>query len=354
MLALTTAGAPANAQAANPETVKLERPAARPMVLAYYYPWYKKGDWSRHGYVGTPLLGKYGTDEPEVAKQHIDWAHEGGIDAFVVSWWGPKHMAARHMKAGLLKAPNIDKIRFTFIYESFGRLDAADGERDSHIDFAKPAVLKQFTDDMAHLSDTYFSHPSYLKMKGRPVVVIYLTRTFQNFERKHIEKMQKAIGVDLHLIADEAFIHAQSDPKTARNVFDDKGQPLFDAYTAYNMFEDANVHEGESAQAFMQREAKPVFEKWAAATIFHPHVMPSYHDFRGHKVLSGGVKGWLKQLDDAKNLPMPKGAQSQRMIFITSFNEWWEGTTIEPAQEYGSSYLKSLRRWVDLPINPSP
>ena len=30
----------------------------RPLVLAYYYPWYVKGDWSRHKYVGTPKLGE--------------------------------------------------------------------------------------------------------------------------------------------------------------------------------------------------------------------------------------------------------------------------------------------------------
>ena len=29
--------------------------SGRDLVLAYYYPWYIKGDWSRHGYDGGAL-----------------------------------------------------------------------------------------------------------------------------------------------------------------------------------------------------------------------------------------------------------------------------------------------------------
>ena len=40
------------------------------LLLAYYYPWYLQDDWSRHGYTGTPVLGKYGTDNPRTAARH--------------------------------------------------------------------------------------------------------------------------------------------------------------------------------------------------------------------------------------------------------------------------------------------
>jgi hypothetical protein len=67
-------------------------------------------------------LGKYGTDDPAVAEQHIRWAKEGGIDALVVSWWGPDDLTARHIDRGFLKAKNLDEIRYAVIYESTGRL----------------------------------------------------------------------------------------------------------------------------------------------------------------------------------------------------------------------------------------
>lgn len=319
---------------------------ARPLVLAYYYPWYLKGDWSRHQFVGTPKLGKYGTDDPSVAEQHIKWAHEGGIDALVVSWWGPDHLAAEHTKHGLFKARNLEAIRFAIIYESLGRLDALDGVRNSVIDFAQPAVARQFAEDFKHLGEQFFQHPRYLKVGDRPVVVLYVSRTYRNFQPQHIRAAEKAAGADLFLIADEPFFGEQQDPKTARHGLRD-GRPIFDAYTTYNMFENGRVRQGDAAASYMRREAYPVFERWAGSTVFYPNVMPSYHDFRGNRPLAGGAEGFRSQLKAAlaiKNPPeMP---DAPRMIFITSFNEWWEGTTIEPAEEYGVSYLETLAETV--------
>ena len=34
-------------------------------------------------------------------------------------------------------------------------------------------------------------------------------------------------------------------------------------------------------------------------------------------------------------------------IFITSWNEWWETTQIEPSESYGDLYLQITREYVD-------
>ena len=82
------------------------------------------------------------------------------------------------MATGLLQASNLDQIRFFIHYESFSRLDKADGIIDFSVDFIVPALMDTFIADFQHLKTTYFGQEQYMKLKdGRPVVTLYVTRT---------------------------------------------------------------------------------------------------------------------------------------------------------------------------------
>ena len=125
------------------------------LFLAFYYPWYVAGTdrWSQYGQDIHPLLGQYGSDQISVAERHIDMAVRGGIDCFVVSWGKQVSKPASNILNATLKASNIDKIKFTMLYESKSALPA-DG------DFANGAMDK-FVSDMIFFRETYFDHPSY-------------------------------------------------------------------------------------------------------------------------------------------------------------------------------------------------
>jgi len=317
--------------------------AAEPtQVMAYYYPWYIEGDWSRHSYAGTPQLGTYGTDKPATVAKHIDWMADHGIDGVFVSWWGTNDITCTHFESGFLNATNLERTTFAFLYEPLGLLDLEDGKKDSTADFAHPAVAEKFTADLKLLKRRYLDHPRYLRREGKPVLGIYLTRVFKNFTKAHLERVEAAIDTDLYIIADEVFFWDQSSPETARN-----NAKLFDAYTAYNMFENAKVKPGESALSYQSREAFPIFRRWAKEAAFIPGIFPSYRDFRGHEPLSGTPADFATLLDAAAAIastgPGPGSDKAPPMVLLTSFNEWWEGTTIEPAAEYGTAYLEVIR-----------
>mmetsp|Transcript_19327 Transcript_19327/g.29792 ORF Transcript_19327/g.29792 Transcript_19327/m.29792 type:complete len:439 (+) Transcript_19327:124-1440(+) len=197
------------------------------MILAYYYPWYNRDDWSRHGYQDEPLLGKYGTDEPAIAEQHNEWANRAGIDAWVVSYNSDSSLTAPHFAESMLKVNNIDKMKLCMLYETLSALPTYDFE-DGTI------ALDSVIGSMIHIRDTYFDHPSYLKINGRPVVVLYVTRRWENFEPDMLDVMKKAIGVDVFYIADEPFYRWQKYVDEAWNGVKD-GKPVFEAYTTYNM-----------------------------------------------------------------------------------------------------------------------
>ncbi|MEM7455022.1 MAG: GDSL-type esterase/lipase family protein [Planctomycetota bacterium] len=309
-------------------------------VGVYYYPWYIEGDWSRHEYEGTPELGEYGTDSPQVAETQIDWCADSGIDSFFVSWWGEDDICARHMRDGLLEASNLERIKFAFIYESIGRLDRLDGEVDTQIDFSNPAVLETMKTDFKLIVDNYFDHPQYLKFGDRPVIAIYLTRTFRNFTPADMDAVRDHSGVDVYVIADEAFFGRQKSPETAVNT-----TGCFDAVTAYNMLENPRAVDNESALEYLMQHAFPVFDTWSQQVDFIPGVFPSYRDFRGNKRLTGTPEEFEAMLTESLRYSSTSSRDVPRTILVTSFNEWWEGTTIEPAEEYGFGYLEAIHRF---------
>lgn len=107
------------------------------------------------------------------------------------------------------------------------------------------------------------------------------------------------------------------------------------------MFEDKRVVDGETATDYQLREAMPIWKRWAEQVPLYPNVMAQYYDFRGHKPLMGNSDDFQKQLREVACLPQnnvnqkPTSTPNSHIMFITSFNEWWEGTQIEP--EDGSS-----------------
>ena len=63
--------------------------------------------------------------ENRTLSEYIDWAADHGISGFFLSWWGKDSLTDKHLRAGLLKASNLKRIRFAIYYESMGRLDPA-------------------------------------------------------------------------------------------------------------------------------------------------------------------------------------------------------------------------------------
>ena len=148
---------------------------------AYYYVWYDAAEW-RKGYLGDklappirPFLGEYSSADPRVAAQHVAWASEYGIDFFAVSWAGRGSPADRYLEAGLLAAPNVGDIRFAILYESLLAL----GHRDHRVDF-DDATTGRFVSDLDYLARRYLSHPRYLTLDGRPVLFLYVTRSWRS------------------------------------------------------------------------------------------------------------------------------------------------------------------------------
>lgn len=323
----------------------------RLLVGAYYYIWYPNN--FRHGYLREKLrpvqditLGQYSSQDPETARRHIAWASRYGIDFFAVDWWPTRPAQNQALSLGLLQAPNLGDIKFCIFHETW---DLVFRPHDGHSVFGGEAT-ERFREDIRNIAAAFFDHPNYLKIDGRPVIILYLTRTFSGLYAEAMDLMRRdliAMGYNPYVIADEVYWEVIS---TSTDRLVEEPQPdrmrLFDALTAYNMHDEQlkDEHRGYAAgNSYLADVADKYREYYDAARAlgiaFAPGVLPGFND-RGPRLGYDHFVTPRRMYHDAPEGSFYEQSIDQtvtpfldpnlNMALITSWNEWNEDTSIEP------------------------
>lgn len=307
--------------------------ADAPVVGAYYYPWYGvndrplEHDWDhvmrrKLAPPQAPLVGLYRSDDPKVISQHIEQSKRAGIDFWAVSWWGPDTATDRTIREAILKHPDAAQLRYAILYEATGRLGSFDHPHYRHL-----------VDDFAYLERTYFSDPNYLHVDGKPVVFIYLTREyFRNRGHEELAALRKRVK-NVFIVGDDVF-GGEYRPEWAKQ---------FDAVTSYDVYgQSTSQHQAttKAVEALASNYANARRVANSVGTAFIPAVAPGYNDTAERP----GHPGTARYLIDDPNskegdlfrtmirqaaLPHLDPACG-RLMMITSFNEWYEDSQIEP------------------------
>lgn len=328
----------------------------RYLVGAYYYLWFP-GNF-RHGFLRArldppqePALGFYRSADPSVAAQHIAWAAPNGIDFFAVDWWPTRPEQNAALADAFLQAPNIGDIKFCVFYESW----ALGFNKDWGATVFDDAKRRQFVDDVVAIADRFFGHPSYLRVGGRPVLMLYLTRTFAGEFAEALRDARRALkqrGHDMFLVGDEIFWNVTPAVRTGTPhplVAEPQVRRLraFDAITSYNMYEGARQeHRGYGARSAFLGDVARQFEAYRDAAegrvYFVPGLIPGYNDRGVRRVMDhfavprqwdrgDGEGSFLARAFD--RIGFPFADPRLNMILLTSWNEWNEDTAIEPLAE---------------------
>jgi glycoprotein endo-alpha-1,2-mannosidase len=323
------------------------------LVGAYYYLWFPD-NFQKRGYLRkflqppqTPILGVYDSSDPAVAEQHIAWCSRYGIDFLVVDWWPNRPRQNKILDEGFLRAENIDDIKWCIFYET----QSLGMNRATGSIIWTDERIERLSSDLLELSVRYFDHPGYLKIAGRPVIYLYLTRNFTGKARAAIEKVRSVLntrGIDPFIIADELFWSVTVDGGGTFSGWTETPQArriaLFDGITTYNIYETFKTHhQGYAAGSGYLSEVEEIYRRYrdicGEEIIFVPNIIPGYNDRAlrpraDHYVIprqweEGGASGsFFSELFDRLGLAYidPKVP----IVMITSWNEWNEDTAIEP------------------------
>ncbi len=300
-------------------------------IGVYYYPWYFNdfhgGQYLRRHLVPPqePNLGQYNDRDESIIKQHLSWSRYAGINLWVTSWWGPGSREDVTILNSILQHPDLGDFKIALFYETEGRTS-------SFTDYSSLGT------DITYLTEHYFGHPNYMKIDGKPVLFIYLTRVLsaRGTLQKSLDTIRKAASdanFSLYIVGDYVF---GSPPNVPGDI------SLLDGVTNYDVYGsmDATGYATQTkVDLYFANQASWKLLADSADVAFIPAVTPGFNDRavrNGHAPLSRKLDNnqefgslFRVMIQKAKNLT---DSSIDRLIMVTSWNEWHEDTQIEPVK----------------------
>lgn len=272
-----------------------------PRVFAFYYAWYDEGVWTPNQVPDLPAE-PYASRDPNVIARQIDQAQGAGIDSFVVSWLGPGNPTDERFKIMLDLAG--------------GKGFSATIDLEANRYGSREALLNALT----YVRDQLMPHGAFARLNGKPILF---------FWRQQVRSVD-----DWRAIRDT--VDPNHDQIWIAEGVNIAYQAVFDGHHLYSIAWSPDVH--RTLSDWGQRVRRAGADKLWVATV-----MPGYDDTRttrGDKFARdrrGGEffrEAWRAALDSQPDL-----------LVINSFNEWVEGSMIEPSVTYGNLYLDLTREF---------
>lgn len=297
----------------------------RPLVLAHYYPWYTRESWSSSELLDRPLQ-PYSTEDVADVARSLAAAKSAGLDAMIVSWQGKDVGGGwndRRMRV-VLDAAARAGLQVSAYLETLAA-------NPQHIEGVVPTDPDTVFEWIADLVDLYSSHRSYLRLNDRPVVFVFAASRLTPATWQQVICRLRASGRNPLLIG-------ESTDSRWLDAFEGEYRYINVDFAESEL---SNVYQLESLRVrthHLLTTANGPRRIWAAT------VSPGFDD-------SGLVSRSVHFVRDRANGSYYEAqwkaalASAADWILVTSWNEWWENTEIEPSQRYGAYYVGATRPW---------
>ncbi|MGC8991037.1 MAG: glycoside hydrolase family 99-like domain-containing protein, partial [Verrucomicrobiia bacterium] len=329
------------ALAANESYVPRPKPVrGRIDVGVYYFPgWRDVSKWTPilRFPERKPVLGWYREGSPEVADWHIKWAVEHGITFFACDWYWVKggRQLEHALHDGFFHARYRHLLKFCLLW-------ANHNPPNTHSLDDSVAVARFWITN-------YFNRPEYYQIAGKPVIIIFSPYSFRSDlgadgTRQSLNAMReecRRAGLNgLYIVACVSGPHE----------VEDEG---YDAVTCYNWAGLGLI--GAEKQGPFSALIEGYHRKWE--TFIEQSRLPIMLPISGGwdsrpwhgnnaMVRDGRTPGLFKRhLQEARDVLERCVGKTNLLpaVIIEAWNEWGEGSYIEPHKEFGFGYLDAVR-----------
>lgn len=297
-------------------------------VYAHYMPWFdtpeSNGTWGWHWTMNTcnpdrqdgngrreiashyyPQTGPYASNDATVLNYQMLLMKYAGIDGILIDWYGVQdkndYPAIRRNTEAVVKAVERAGLEFAIVYEDATLEHAAD-------------KVSQAQTDMAYLQSNFFNQKNYIKVDGKPLLLV--------FGPQQLKSSAEWNSAFSGLTARPALLTLYK-----------QSYQVKEAATGEFLWVDPHP---ETYYAGAGREQ----------TVCMGGAMPGFKDYYKEGNAGSGYTSYdaengalfERQLQAAKDAGL-------RYLQVSTWNDFGEGTTIEPTLEYGYRYLTALQQF---------
>lgn len=327
----------------------------------------------------VPEWGYTDESDPYQMEQKISAAAEHGLDAFVFDWYyyddGPFLEDA--IEEGFFNADNNDEIDFSLMWANHDWVEIFPADSANLMDADGPDILYpgkislNTWDKMCdYLIKTYFTHPCYWEIDGAPYFSIYDISKFMEIfgsleaTEKGVDQFrQKVIAAgfkDLHL---NAVVWGQTILPSEKIIPEEEIEKLltgigFTSTTSYvwihhvtpefptHSYNDVKTKYFAYADKFSKEMSLPYFPNitmgWDSSPRTNQEESFRKLEYPYMGIITDNTPANFEQaLVDMKNY-LDVHPKSQNIFIINCWNEWTEGSYLEPDTINHMAYLEAI------------
>lgn len=348
-----------------------------PKVVAFYLPqfhpfpendeWWGRGftEWtnvskSQPQFVGhyqprlPGELGFYDLRLPDVMKRQIQLAKQFGIGGFCFHyyWFGGKRLLERPIEDFLKNKSAEYDFPFCLCWANENwtrRWDGAESDvlmAQKHSDEDNRKVFEDLL--------RFFKDSRYILVDGKPMITIYRPGIITGLSG--LIKTWRAAAVEagfpgIYLVATNAFgcddaaaigfdALVEFPPHgVASSVLNNQMQMLNDRF-------EGQVYDYQQVVDFSTNRLETLVQRDNSSGYF-PTVMTGWDNEarkpgKGHVFHGATPEKFYTWLSKALDFSKAKNSQAERFVFVNAWNEWAEGTYLEPDRHFGYAYLHAV------------
>ena len=310
-------------EAASSSPVELSAaPRVPRLVLANYFAWYDANAWGACNIsAGDRPLQPYASDDPAAIARHVNQARSAGVDGFTLNWFAPGDRTDRNFA--------------TLLAQSQGQPFFSSVVFLNHIWHGARPTQESVGAAIRYLLDTYGQHPNFLKLNGKPVLFFTDVYRVPTRSGQTPQEAWAAIRQRVDPNGQSWWIAEGLDPSYL-SVFDG----LYVHKITHRDYPNDYLKAPRWAERVRAWEARTGRPKLWIATL-----MPGWDDTRAGCRPDVRVPSAPHRRDrENGNFYRATFEAALRSapdwLWVNSFNEWVEGTYIEPSVLYGDLYLR--------------